>query len=350
MSSPITSDTPDHEPGLQRRRRVRAIRWLREEAAFSELSEKGELDVGDAGMAGRRLIGMSGAFGVLTAVSFIGGCSGGSDAGSGGAPSASGGAPASGGLSGGSPGSGGASSGAGPSAGGSSSGGNSSGGSGEAVGGQGGVHVNDPTCPAELPTHEGECLVTPVAVCSYEGTNCACVSLKWDCVGCPSEFVLALHGEDCSGYEGEECRGCECPTGPEPKWNCLGDYWQTSACAPEAGTIQIVHDGENGCQIVALTTDSTLCLGAVTGGGYCVQRVSLSEGVGCHEVTAGDGPIWRAEAVTGTLAVTGDEAAPIVSLDLTIQYDPASAWGEPPLNDMIQVNSCAADCSSEGCQ
>lgn len=54
--------------------------------------------------------------------------------------------------------------------------------------------------------------------------------------------------------------------------------------------------------------------------------------------------------MTGSLAVTGDEEVPVVSLNLTINYDPTSARGEPPPNDMIQVDSCTADCSATGCE
>lgn len=297
----------------------------------------------------RKLIGISCAAGALNVFSFMIGCDSSGGGGSGGATSLSGGAPGSGGLQSGGLSSGGGSSGGAQGAGGSNGGGTPSGGSSGATGGQGGVPMNDPMCPAQQPTHEGTCFVGPVAVCSYEETNCVCSSRQWDCVGCPSEFVLALNGKDCSGYEGEACRTCECPTGPEPKWSCLGDYWQARACAFE-DWITVEYDGDNGCMIVRLSPDSTDCIGEVRGGNYCVQRVSLLGGVGCNELTAGDDPIWRAEDVSGTLAVTGDEETPIISLDLTIEYDPESAQGEPPPNDVIQVDSCAADCSSAGCQ
>lgn len=81
---------------------------------------------------------------------------------------------------------------------------------------------NDPSCPAELPEHEGTCFVYPNIVCSYEdapalGGHCICVALKWDCTGCPAE---PIHGEmDCSGYEGETCGGCSCSQA-SPNWDC----------------------------------------------------------------------------------------------------------------------------------
>jgi hypothetical protein len=310
----------------------------------------------DSKVTRRKLAGMSCVVGALNFLFLTVGCDsdGGSDAGSGGAAVQSGGGPGSGGSStGGSENgaSGGASSGAAPGAGGSSGGGTSSGGSGEAAGGQGGAHMNDPLCPAEQPTHEETCSVSWIPFCSYGETNCACYARQWDCVGCPSEFVLNLDGEDCTGYEGEACRSCECPAGPEPKWDCSEDYWQTRACSSGTGIVQVAHNGERGCLIVMFATEPSLCIGEVMGDGYCVIAARMTEGVSCREVTGDDGPKWEAQSVTGSLAVAGTEEAPIVTLDVTIEYDPES-WpiGDPPPNDVIKIESCAADCSAAGCQ
>jgi hypothetical protein len=308
----------------------------------------------DLGMTQRRHVGASCAVGALSFLFVAIGCDsgGGGDDGSGGATSASGGGVGDGGSSAGGfqngASGGGESSGAAPGNGG-SGGAASSGGAVGAAGGQGGARMNDPMCPAEQPTHEAACFVNLVVVCSYEGTNCACVSGEWDCEGCPSEFVLTQQGKDCTGYEGEACRGCQCPTTSEPKWECPGSDWQARACAME-GLVFLEYDGDNGCIILRLSSDTTDCVGDVRGDGYCIQRASLYEGVGCHVPTGGDGPIWRADAVTGSLAIAGDAETPIVTLDVTIEYDPESASGEPPPNDMIQVDSCAADCSATGCE
>jgi hypothetical protein len=301
------------------------------------------------GVPRRKLIGISCAASALNVFSFMIGCDSSGGGSSGGATSLSGGASGSGGLQSGGLSSSGGLSGGTQGAGGANGGGTPSGGSSGATGGQGGVPMNDPMCPAEEPTHEGTCFVGPAAVCSYEGTNCVCSSRQWDCVGCPSEFVLALNGKDCSGYEGEACRTCECPTGPEPKWSCLEPEFGTRACGSD-GLVAVSQSQEDGCLLLSLWTTLTDCVGEASGDGYCVRRVQWIPGGGCDELGSGDEPFWTARGVTGTIQVEGDEEAPIVSLDLTIEYDPESAQGEPPPNDVIQVDSCVADCSSQGCQ
>jgi hypothetical protein len=138
----------------------------------------------DLGMTQRRHVGASCAVGALSFLFVAIGCDsgGGGDDGSGGATSASGGGVGDGGSSAGGfqngASGGGESSGAAPGNGG-SGGAASSGGAVGAAGGQGGAHMNDPMCPAEQPTHEAACFVNLVVVCSYEGTNCACVSGEW---------------------------------------------------------------------------------------------------------------------------------------------------------------------------